>query len=709
MLENKSFVFRFGNIEVREREFCVVKSGEEVSVEPKAFRVLLILLRNPKNVIPKDELLQAVWGDTAVTENSLARAITLLRRILEDDARNPRFIETITSVGYRWLCPFERELDATGVSGDTNLAVAQGQTDTTSVPAPALASAGVLPNVANQPKWAWVSAAGLASLALLIGSYSPLSTPRITGYTQITHDGRSKQLAGTDGNRLYFTQYSPNTIAQVGVNGGEIAELPIAIPGARGLLMDVSPDGSNALVHAYEGPGINGLWVVPMLGGGPRRLEDRGFGASFSRDGGSVIYSTLNGDIFTVRTDGEGKHKLASEGSVSFGFRWSPDGEFIRFIKDAGVWEMSKDGARSHPLLPRWKQDIPQCCGHGRWTTDGTVFVFPSGGQIWALDERRSPFRRESSVPIQLTSGPLNWDQPVPGKDGKTIFAVGATRRGELSRIDVKTGSLTPFLGGISAEFLSFSPDGNYVAYVAFPEGTLWKANRDGSNRMQLTQAPDHVVNPRWSPDSKEIVFTTNNPDGHPSIRRISAVNGASLWLMSEESADMTDADWSSNGRKVLFSRSAAGPLTKESPDLRIVDLDTRQVTVVPGSDGMWSPRWSPDGRYVVAMMGGTESLTLLDFATQRWRTLPANGQTAFPAFSSDSHFVYFLRFGRDQGVCRIPVAGGREERVVNMSDWHLTGHFGASMSLDPTGAPLVLRDVGSDDIYALTLERVRN
>src|SRR5579863_6338560 len=73
-------------------------------IEPKAFRVLLILLRNPQKLLPKDELLTAVWGDTAVSENSLARSIALLRRLLGDEARTPRFIETVATVGYRWLC-----------------------------------------------------------------------------------------------------------------------------------------------------------------------------------------------------------------------------------------------------------------------------------------------------------------------------------------------------------------------------------------------------------------------------------------------------------------------------------------------------------------------------------------------------------------------------------------------------------------------------
>jgi len=100
-------LFRFADVEVREREFSLTKSGEALSVEPKAFRVLLILLRNPQKLLPKDALLTAVWGDTAVSENSLARSIALLRRLLGDEARDPRYIETVATVGYRWVCKIE--------------------------------------------------------------------------------------------------------------------------------------------------------------------------------------------------------------------------------------------------------------------------------------------------------------------------------------------------------------------------------------------------------------------------------------------------------------------------------------------------------------------------------------------------------------------------------------------------------------------------
>ena len=82
--ENKSIVFKFADVEVREREFCLVKAGEVLPVEPKTFRVLLYLLRNPQKLISKEELLNAVWGDAAVTDSSLTRTVAQLRRLLGD-------------------------------------------------------------------------------------------------------------------------------------------------------------------------------------------------------------------------------------------------------------------------------------------------------------------------------------------------------------------------------------------------------------------------------------------------------------------------------------------------------------------------------------------------------------------------------------------------------------------------------------------------
>ncbi len=114
MTATNSQIFRFADVEVREREFTLVKAGQVLTVEPKAFRALMFLLHNPQRLISKEELLNSVWGDAAVTEGSLTRCIWLLRSVLGDDIRDPRYIETVATVGYRWVCKLEVSEEAVG-------------------------------------------------------------------------------------------------------------------------------------------------------------------------------------------------------------------------------------------------------------------------------------------------------------------------------------------------------------------------------------------------------------------------------------------------------------------------------------------------------------------------------------------------------------------------------------------------------------------
>jgi TolB-like protein/DNA-binding winged helix-turn-helix (wHTH) protein/Flp pilus assembly protein TadD len=114
MMASRSFVFRFDDVEAREREFTLIKAGKVLTVEPKAFRALLFLLHNPQRLISKEELLNTVWGDAVVTEGSLTRCISLLRSLLGDDIRQPRYIATVATVGYRFVCKVEVSEDDSG-------------------------------------------------------------------------------------------------------------------------------------------------------------------------------------------------------------------------------------------------------------------------------------------------------------------------------------------------------------------------------------------------------------------------------------------------------------------------------------------------------------------------------------------------------------------------------------------------------------------
>ena len=224
---------------------------------------------------------------------------------------------------------------------------------------------------------------------------------------------------------------------------------------------------------------------------------DANINATFSPDGKSIAYVTPQGEIHVVGSDGQGSRKLASPPSpvpYPYALAWSPNGHLIRFTQDNKLYEMSSSGTNLHQLLPGWPAASRKCCG--RWTADGNFYLFLSRtgssprGQIWALDERRSLLRQPSPEPVQLSSGPLYWSQPVSSRDGSKIFAVGNVLRGELVRFDTPTRQLQPVFSGISAEGVSFSRDGKSIAYVSFPEGILWRANRDGSNPRQLTDPP---------------------------------------------------------------------------------------------------------------------------------------------------------------------------------------------------------------------------
>lgn len=127
----------------------------------------------------------------------------------------------------------------------------------------------------------------------------------------------------------------------------------------------------------------------------------------------------------------------------------------------------------------------------------------------------------------------------------------------------------------------------------------------------------------------------------------------------------------------------------------------------MPGSSATYSPRWSPDGRYIAALSRNANVLKVFDMETQRWSVLveePAGGMLEYPWWSKDGRSIYFLS-RRIPGVYRIPVAGGKEELIADLKDWAITGWWGW-MGLDPTDSPMVLHDVGSQDIYALTMEQ---
>jgi eukaryotic-like serine/threonine-protein kinase len=179
---------------------------------------------------------------------------------------------------------------------------------------------------------------------------------------------------------------------------------------------------------------------------------------------------------------------------------------------------------------------------------------------------------------------------------------------------------------------------------------------------------------------------------------------GSSRRLVPNDTEMETDPSWSVDGTKIVFSNSRFGGKDPNSV-LKIFDFKSDQVSTLPGSTGLFAPRWSPDGRSIAAIRMNSTGLNVFDIKTQRWSN-PYKGLIGYQSWSADSNSIYFLNFLENPAVLRVRVEDGVTERVIDLKDFRYTGNASGWMGLDPAGAPLFLRDLSTSDIYSLTLSQ---
>jgi Tol biopolymer transport system component len=514
----------------------------------------------------------------------------------------------------------------------------------------------------------------------------------------------------TDGSRLYFMD-SQLGLAQTSATGGETVPIPIAIQNAGPVnLADISPDGSELLLNTAHGSVLDGpLFTVPVMGGSPRRLGNvDGHSAAWSPDGKRMAFAKGN-EIFLANSDLSEPQRLLTTAGISSDLRWSPNGTILRFtVNDPktnyrSLWQASTDGSNLHPLLPGWNKPTPnECCG--RWTPDGRYFVFQAiregTANVWAMREDGSLLRSTRHEPVQLTTGPMNIGEPVPSRDGKKLFVQGWQTRGELVRYDAKSEQFAPYLSGISATGFDFSRDGTWVAYNQDAASIIWRSKVDGTQKVQLTFPPMQAYMPRWSPDGKQIAFF-GHPPGEPwQIYAVSAAGGSPELIYRGETS-VADPNWSPDGKSLVIG--GVSDFTNQASAVYVLDMKTRKASKLPRSEGLFSPRWSPDGRYVFAITVDSLGSMLFDFTTQKWTEL-AKMFVGYPNWSRDGRYVYFDGIREDEeGYYRIRISDRKVERILSLKAFQAApGAFGNWSGIAPDESPLLVRDASIQEIYAL-------
>jgi Tol biopolymer transport system component len=228
----------------------------------------------------------------------------------------------------------------------------------------------------------------------------------------------------------------------------------------------------------------------------------------------------------------------------------------------------------------------------------------------------------------------------------------------------------------------------------------------DGSDRLQLTTAPLLATNPRWSPDGTLITFYGGLPGEPERLYVVSARGGAVRQLTHGEAGSTGDDDgsWSPDGASLVFGAQFGDPSVDDRQRLLLetIDVKTQRVSQLPGTQGLWSPRWSPDGRSIAAM-GFPNRIWLYNVETSA-RTQLTNIGAGWPSWSPDSQCIYFKG---DPGPdwYRVRIANGRLEHVASLRALKMPPSGMGWIGLTPDGSTISTKDAGSTEIYALDWE----
>jgi serine/threonine protein kinase/Tol biopolymer transport system component len=556
----------------------------------------------------------------------------------------------------------------------------------------------------GERKQLWIAIAVAAISVAAFAFYwwqQPPAQPVVQVVKQVTDDAVPKSWSNrlaTDGTRIYFSEGEPGSrkIGEVAVSGGSTAILPIDIADPH--VHTLSASTSTLLVTSGD---TDSLWTVPVPAGEPRQLGDiRAQDAAFMPDG-RIVYAAGK-DLYLAERDGSHPRKLVSldaDSSTIYGVAVSPDGSRIalharnvRSAKDPRIMVVDGNGTNLRTIVKGSEVSAFVCCPN--WSTDGRYLIYArfggDGWNLWAYQDA-SRFRR-SGVSFQLTTGPLLYTESISSPDGKQIFALGFVDRGELVRYDMQAKQFVPFLSGISGWGPTFSTDGKWAAYTSYPSQDLWVSRADGTGRKQLTYSPMIVRYPFISPDGKRVAFGTSEGE----LYLIDA-DGTHLQKIGE--GPFLAPNWSPDGKLLVYTR------LKTHADLQVRDLQSGEVKDVPDSTDISGGQWvSPNELVGTSDKDGT--LKIFDTRSRTWST-PVEGKIVTAvSHSPDYKYVYYTTGGPEPQVMRIRLADRKSEVVTSLKGIRRALLIGeAELRVAPDGSPIITRDLGTQEIYALTVK----
>lgn len=685
--------FYLSDWEVQPEINCLKRADRSFHVEPKIMQVLVELASHSNEVLSKERLLHAVWPDTFVGDDVLTRCISEIRRVLEDDPRAPRYIQTIPKAGYRLIAPIEFEPE-TAAGPAAVEPPAQAAATLPVLPAPPEAPTlpeEKAPATAGRRKTVWLAAA--LALGLIVAGWVVWHWPRPKTHAGLDNSFRilpftsypgvqAQPAFSPDGNQVAFVwngEQGDNRDIYVKMLGTEMP-LRLTLDPADDFSPAWSPDGRSIAFMRSSEPD-RGIYLISALGGAARKIFtpvgkiewDRGT-LSWSPDGKRLIFpdgksSRSPSAIYSLTlATGEARPISAPpsfwDGDSSPVF--SPDGSKIAFVRGIEGWVrdiyVMDAGGGSPTRLTSDNRFVSSLA----WTADSSTIVFSSNRageySLWKIPAK-------GGTPERLPFGGGDAFSPAIARTGNHLAYTEVSSTWSTLRIDLKSPRATARRLWSSTRQDSapqFSPDGTRIAFQSWRSGTqeIWVASSDGANPVRVTSFERSLTgSPAWSPDGRQLAFDAR-PDQRSHIYSIHLDGGAPYALTSGDYNDIV-------------------------------------------------PRWSHDGHWIYFGSNRSGDWQIWKVASGGGRPEQVTHQGGFVGEESpDGQWIYFAKADAS-GLWRIPVAGGDEQKIVDQPRIGYWGYWSLAKDgiyyLDQSAASVSIEHAGltgEPRRRVLTLER---
>lgn len=667
-------LYEFGDFRLDASRHLLFRKGATgpLAITPKAVETILYFVEHRGEVLEKERLLADLWPGLVVEENNLTQVISVLRRVLGEARGENRYIATVPGRGYRFVA---------------HVARLAGEQETNGGVAPVVPAAATgLERLRRVNPLALVAlAVSIFSAALLVrgwltsdfepSSQNLLASAEVSRFTDL--EGNEPDAAiSPDGKFVVFVSDRDGRYdVWIGRRGSE-EFINLTKGGFERMYQEghrtagFSADALHVWFRVFErsqaGQDVPSVWLVPAIGGTPRRFLERTVHVAWSPDGTRIVYHEFTpGDpMFIADANGGNPRRIFVDapGRHCHMQTWSPDGRFIYFLRgphpnEMDIWRVPADGGEPEQLT-----HLNSKVGHPTLLDSHTLVytAMPVDGtslSLYSMDLRKRTTRRISVGVEEYTTISAG-----SGTDRRQLVATVSNPRGSLWTVPISDGmvpesaaqrlrlptarAVSPRFGPDFLLYLSsrYGPDGLW----RFKEGAvteLWRGadggvigpasiapggrhmafsvRRKGRNRLYLIDAEGDNLRPlapaldvrdagSWSADGKWIAVAADDGQGS-RIFRVATSEGTTVRLTEGDSRSPV---WSPDGAFLVYSASMHGPgyavkaITPEGQPYGAPDL-----WVVRGGDRY---RFIPDGTALVLLLveGGRQNFWLHELQT---------------------------------------------------------------------------------------------